>query len=346
MKANVSDTKRLKAECFHSGKVKDVLEAMGVRYVKLENKKRWTGALPDGDNRRSVQVTNDRRLLVNIYTRGIEKTDIFGLIAYMVFGKETGEEQRKALPLTKKWLKEQIGWDEKMAPPERYVQTATQKESDKEVSEKNQVLDELILSRYESVPYLGWHNEGISADTQKEFEVAMDLYTGRVVFPIRNSEGELVSVKGRTVTDDPAKYLYLYSFEKSFELFNFYRAKSYILESGQVIVFEGEKSVMLAWEYGYRHAVALAGKDVSKAQAQMIKNLGDDIEVILAFDKGVTGKYVAEQARKFLPLQVSTVYDDRSVLEDKMAPVDQGREAFEQLMAQRFLFRHKVRGVK
>ena len=83
--------------------------------------------------------------------------------------------------------------------------------------QENQIYDESILNQYVMYPYQGYIDENIDYETQQFFRIGFDVNTERVIFPICNSTGDIISIKGRTL--DPAykeknlpKFLYLYNF--------------------------------------------------------------------------------------------------------------------------------------
>lgn len=196
----------------------------------------------------------------------------------------------------------------------------------------NRVLDERILSYYINEPWGPWIDEGIDWKTQKEFGVGFDLETGRVIFPVRNRFGELIGVKGRTVVGDEAKYLYLYECNKSIELFNLDKALPYIDDKKEVIVFEGAKSVMKAWSYGYKNCVSIEGDSITDEQIQLLKELGIEINIVLAFDKDKSEEWVKDSiVRRITNRNVYMIHDFFDFLDEKDAPVDKGKEVWEEL---------------
>ncbi|MGG1147039.1 DNA primase [Bacillus wiedmannii] len=206
----------------------------------------------------------------------------------------------------------------------------------------NDVLDEEETYKYyDMYPAQWWIDEGLSWETQCEFEVGFDILSERIVFAIRDARGELVGVKGRTVVNDTRKYLYLYPCNKSIELFNLYRATPIIKDIKRVIIFESEKSVMFAHQYGYGECIAICGDELSDVQAQLIKNLGHDIQIIFAMDKDKDAEFVYSQAEKITNREIHAIFDVEGLLEGKEAPVDKGQEVFKKLIEENCFF---VRG--
>ena len=139
-----------------------------------------------------------------------------------------------------------------------------------------------------------------------------------------------------------------WSFPNSRNLYGLHRAKDAIKESGKAIIFEGAKSVMLAHAYGYPFAVASHTYGTHENHIAMLIQAGAK-EIILAFDKQYQdcegqeweiyqSKTQALADRVGAHVTVSRICDrDGTYLQYKDAPIDQGREVFETLFAQREL---------
>ena len=69
---------------------------------------------------------------------------------------------------------------------------------------KSTVLPDDYMERYEKRPdkLAVWEREGISRGSLDKFEVYYDSFSDRLVYPIRNPDGKIVNVGGRTL--DPA----------------------------------------------------------------------------------------------------------------------------------------------
>lgn len=133
---------------------------------------------------------------------------------------------------------------------------------------------------------------------------------------------------------------YCWSFPNGRNLYGLHRAKDAIAQTGKAIIFEGAKSVMLAHAYGYPFAVASHTFGASLNHIAMLAQAGAK-EIILAFDR----QYHAaigeewdryEQRTKGLAdrvigsgLTVSRIVDVGDLLRYKDAPIDMGKEIFE-----------------
>ena len=89
-----------------------------------------------------------------------------------------------------------------------------------------------------------------------------DIFSGRVIFPIHNENGEVVAFAGRTMGDSKPKYLNTADYElyeKKNILFGLYQAKEAIYEEHNVYITEGYCDVISMYQKGIRNVVATAG---------------------------------------------------------------------------------------
>ena len=347
----MSDLKEIKDRLRDKDKIEKLLEAIDCEYIKLEQHgKLVTAQLPRkyySNNKRAVQVRLNESLSCYIRNRADFQGDIFSLISY-IHHEKRGEEIQKDLPKAKEFICKLFGWNEFLSKTKGAIvvkdYTASLKEiignkkREREIK-PNPVLPEDIMKQYypfdKPLPFKGWIDEGISYKTQVFYGVGFDLESKRVVFPLRNRFGQIVGVKGRIMRteDDPErKYLYLYPCNNSYELFNFHNAHPYILMEKRVYIFEAEKSCMKAFDWGLYNTVAIGASDISEIQADMIKKLGLDIEIVLCYDKDKTPQEIKKYAQVFKGRKVYGMFDVDNLLQDKDAPVDKGFEVWDKLV--------------
>ncbi len=348
---NKDDLKVIKERIFNEDRIEDILEQLDCEYIKHVGN-RWEAQLPlkfGSNNKRSVQVYEDENLTSRVRSKGI-RGDIYSLIAYILFEITEFEDVKDNLFQIKAWICNTLGYHEYMEMRDdfeeekkdylsflRPIQKQRKRRQliEKWTTKENKVLDkDKVFSWFVKYPHKNFLDDGINIKTQKEFEIMFDIDTQRVVFPIYNKDGELISVKGRYVGDDEyilneMKYLYLYNFDKSIELYNLHRALPYIKETGEVIVFEAEKSPMKAWQYGYKNTVAIMGSELSPIQAYLLRNL--DANIIFAYDNDMELDFVKKQAKQIRTRKCFYIKDDFELLEEKQAPVDGGKEIWEKL---------------
>ena len=139
--------------------------------------------------------------------------------------------------------------------------------------------------------------------------------------------------------EDIPKWKPVLNFKKGQSLYGLYENYQDIKDKGYVIIGESEKMVLQLATYGYNIGLALGGCLITKRQAQIIKSLPVN-NIILAFDEGLKGETILNQAEKikggiFNNKNVFILYDkDNMVLKkgSKNSPADLGKENFKYLM--------------
>jgi 5S rRNA maturation endonuclease (ribonuclease M5) len=133
-------------------------------------------------------------------------------------------------------------------------------------------------------------DRGLTIETLRVWEGGYDEHMKRAVFPVRNLEGNLVGLVGRTVNNHPVRYFNYFDFNKSRFLFGEHNTKG-----GALIVVEGLLDTVAVWQSLKKEnaleefsVVALLGSDPSKKQIEKIKQLSN--EVVLFMDNDAAGE--------------------------------------------------------
>lgn len=124
-----------------------------------------------------------------------------------------------------------------------------------------------------------------------------DTFRNRLMFPIRDATGRIIAFGGRTLGDDPAKYLNTPAtalFDKSTNLFGLDRARAGIEAAGRAIVVEGYTDCIMAHQFGFTETVATLGTAMTDAHAALLRRFTD--RVILLFDSDAAGQKAADRA--------------------------------------------------
>lgn len=349
----MSDLNTIRNRLRDADKITTLLESIGCEYVAEEQRGELiTAQLPErfySNNKRAVQVRLNKSITCYIRNRGDFKGgSIFDLISYIHFDKRGEKELTDNLYQAKKLICEVFGWNDLMGKSRGGVVVKDYTASLKEIIngkkrrkeiKPNPVLPESIMNQFyyydKPLPFKGWVDEGISHRTQTLYGVGFDLESKRVVFPLRNRFGQLVGVKGRIMKDEDdleRKYLYLYRCNNRYEWFNFHYAHPYILMDKKVYIYEAEKSCMKAFEHGVYNTLAVGASDISEEQADIVKRLGLDIEIVLCYDKDKTVAEIREQAKKFEGRKVYGMFDMDNLLDKKDSPIDRGIETWNRLV--------------
>lgn len=179
-----------------------------------------------------------------------------------------------------------------------------------------------------------WVEEGISEASLKRFEVRYDKFSDRIMYPIRNVDGQIINVSGRTLDPDfkakkIRKYTYIYELGTFDTIYGLSDNLQYIKEAGEIILFEGAKSVMKMDTWGYRQCGAVCTSHLNQNQLKILAKLG--VRVVFALDKGVDilDDSNIHRLKRYVPVQY--VLDTDGLIRDKDAPVDAGREVWEKL---------------
>ena len=312
----------------------DILEGLNCHHIKHVQNKRVTAGLPDGDNESSIQVLLlDDNLNTIVHTRhDYEGGDIFSFVSYLK--KCTF---RNSLMFVCRLLNIEYSIDYVKPTNNKtysFLRKFNRNSSYKEV-EENKVLDENVLNGYIKAPHQIFVDDYLTVDSQIKFGIHYDLHDHRILIPIRDLEGRLITIKGRTVhenykQDGIMKYIAYYEYFARCLLFGYYENYWDLLISDEVILVESEKAVIQADGYGVNNILALSKNKISEEQLFKIISLNKD--VVLALDKNVELDELKAIAEEFRGLcKVFAILDHGNYLGDKDSPFDKGKEVWEDL---------------
>lgn len=248
-----------------------------------------------------------------------------------------------------------------------------------------EIIDRLyakFLYDEDTLAKLKWHTEdGIDVEMLKLYQVAYFPQNGSIVFPHHNIRGEIVGLYERsfrmlrkevrakypdmpykdTLSFPRAKYVPLlkdeeflqhtekeqtsWSFPNRQNLYGLHVAAPYIKESGEAIIFEGAKSVMLAHQWGVKNCVASHTFGCHENHINMLYECGAR-KIYLAFDKQYKEqdeddrewvlyekktRGIAKKVKNIGGMEIRRIIDLPNTgvpLDHKDAPVDKGKEKF------------------
>ena len=212
----------------------------------------------------------------------------------------------------------------------------------REDKEENEPLEHSFLDQYEQTPNTRFLKDHISLKAQAYFEIGYDAKRDLITIPIYGDTGDLIGVKARAnyPTDKSQnKYIFLEPCSQSATLYGYYQNRSY-LQDNTVLIFEAEKSVMQAYSYGYRNAVAIGSASLSDKQISLIEKL-HPAKIVLLLDQGLHKRIVLDNLNKLhntLFLQdVPLYYWDDSQAKEKSSPADFGKEQFEMILESKLI---------
>jgi DNA primase len=124
-----------------------------------------------------------------------------------------------------------------------------------------------------------------------------DRFRHRVMFPIRNTKGQVIGFGGRVMDGGEPKYLNSPEtplFQKGSELYGLFEARQAIREAGYALVTEGYMDVVALAQLGFPQAVATLGTACTPIHVQKLLRQTD--QVIFSFDGDKAGRRAARRA--------------------------------------------------
>lgn len=246
-------------------------------------------------------------------------------------------------------LSQYAGFDGEMkAPRKKLTATVICKRFKPQITHKKSstisVYPENCMEKYEKQDdkLAVWESEGISRASLDKFQVYYDSFSDRLVYPIRNFEGKIVNIGGRTL--DPLwkekklrKYTYFSGWGEMNVIYGLFENLDEILKKREIIIFEGCKSVLIADTWGIRNCGALLTSHLNPQQLKVLVRLG--VRAVFALDKDVRIRDDHNISKLKQYVNVDYLWDKRDLLDDKDSPVDKGLEVFQELYGQRLKYR-------
>lgn len=138
-----------------------------------------------------------------------------------------------------------------------------------------------------------------------------DRFRDRIMFPIRNTKGQIIGFGGRIMEQGEPKYLNSPEtplFQKGYELYGLFEARQSIRDAGYVLVTEGYMDVVALAQMGFPQAVATLGTACTPTHVQKLLRQTD--HVIFSFDGDAAGR---RAARRALDACLPHVNDDKFI---------------------------------
>lgn len=211
-----------------------------------------------------------------------------------------------------------------------------------------------ILDAFVPLAHPLWLTEGITEEAQSHFDIRFSYQQNQIVIPHYDINGHLVGIRGRAIDEEDLIYgkyhpisvgQNMYNHQLGFNLYGIWEHQEAIRLTKRVVIYEGEKSVMLDDSYygKYSIAVATCGSQLNKFQINLlIKCLGVN-QIILAYDKEYDSPF-SEEGKKYRQKLIDKcrryygladfyyIFDEHGLLNKKDAPCDRGMETLEKLM--------------
>ena len=171
-----------------------------------------------------------------------------------------------------------------------------------------------------------------------------DLFRGRLIFPIRDADGELAGFGGRALDDTQPKYLNTPRspiFDKGRILFGLHLARA-STEAEQIVIVEGYMDAIAAHQHGFSSVVASMGTALTQHQVSLVRGFArrassrGPVDVILALDPDTAGQEATLRSLEsawnvFQSIPVgrshgATLYERPEMPTLKVAPLPQGKD--------------------
>lgn len=295
----------------------NLLENLGCHKINSSRCGYITCARPNGDNPVGISVKLNESLTTKMFTDTDDVNDIIGLVMY----------------LKKVSFKEAIKFINSDLKYEKSVVDSLSIFNKKEIEVKSRTfLDENYLYNFKPYVVQEWIKEGITTEIQNKYDIRIDEKSERYLIPVRDENNNLVSIKGRTYKKDYRifdipKYIYYTKLHYNDVLFGLNYNKENIKKRKEVIIFEGEKSVMKAESYGFNNCVSIGMAHINTDMLKKILQL--NVDVVLCFDKGLKEKQIKSQIDKLkMFTNVYVVEDSENITKDKDSPIDNGIETW------------------
>ena len=208
----------------------------------------------------------------------------------------------------------------------------------KSASIEHTILEEVEYEKYQKLPVNEWLNEGIRQKEINLFDVRIDEKSNRIVYPVRDLQGRLINIKGRTRFED-YKAMHLMKYINYFPVGTMDYLQGlditlpYVKENNEIILFESIKSVMKCYGWGYKNCASVEKHSVTDEQIRLLIRL--KVNIVFAYDNDVSYKTkdIVESLTKLKRFTNVFIIEDKEKIlgstETKNSPADLGMKTFE-----------------
>lgn len=132
----------------------------------------------------------------------------------------------------------------------------------------------------------------------KRYQMASDMFRGRIMIPLSDSNGRLVGFTARLIKDEPNAPKYINTpqtllYDKGRQVYGLHLAKESIRKNKFVVVVEGNLDVIASHQAGVKNVVATAGTAMTPMHFKELGRFTPDIRI--AFDQDQAGINAAER---------------------------------------------------
>jgi len=201
-------------------------------------------------------------------------------------------------------------------------------------------LMDTCLDGLSSEPVKEWLEEGISFDVLKKHKVGYDRVANSIAFPIYDSVGNIMALKHRTLDPDykkkkMGKYIYSVPIGTLDTFYWYFQNIEEIYKKNEMIIVEGEKSVMKLESWGITNVVASMTSNLSELQLLLILKTVGVRDIVIAFDSDKDLNHIKKTFKTISSYKnfyvVQDWAGDDALLGPKDAPCDKGEKVWAEL---------------
>jgi DNA primase len=241
-------------------------------------------------------------------------------IKYML--RELGQSSRK--------IEAEIEEAEKDAEKAIKIVQAKRRKKARESFEGEYVLPESLLGVFDYLP-VDLVDAGFPEKLLRSHDIGWDQRNSRITFPIRDLQGQLIGISGRSTRPGEAPKYLLYNGRRVLDgkevlgelgewfpsysnesvrdhLWNIHNVYEDLISGQwkQLIVVEGYKAALWMIKHGWHHTVAVMGTKMTEKQERLIRRFGS--EVFVFTDNNVPGQEAADKWCQRLAVSSFPVY--------------------------------------
>lgn len=209
----------------------------------------------------------------------------------------------------------------------------------------HEILPKEIYEKFRVGTVDEWLDEGIRQQEIDLFEIRIDDASNRIVYPVYDTNGNFINIKGRTRFSDYkrmgiSKYINYYPVGNMDYFQGLNITAPYITETKEVKIFESIKSVMKLFGYGIKDSVSAEKHSLTPEQITwLIKS--DVKDVVLCYDSDISysDKTILTNINTLKHFVNVYVIEDKDNLlggkDGKNSPIDLGYDIWERLYAEK-----------
>lgn len=337
------DGRVLKQYIYDTEQIDIILDAIGCGEIEQSaSGEYWSCSNWDGDNSNAVVVKNNPYVGVYNNTRGHEFDNEMGdIIALVKYNLQCG--YKEAMKFIRAVLNNDLDSVNLRKPKE-----SKSYEADTVIEEKT--IPDTVLEVFEQSLHQSWIDEGITEEARAKYGICYFPYKQQIMIPHRRwYDGSIVGFNRRNTNEERimfggSKYVITRGFRKGQHVYGYFENKDAIERAKYVCVFESEKAVVRRFANGDETAVATMGKNITRDQINIIKQL-DVEEVIFCYDEDVNIEELRWNCEQFYMdgIKASYIKDKWGLLLEKQSPADLCNEGYQFLFDNRVVYDEKER---